>query len=495
MKVSGLPVEKQSLKSKTAEGMAWTTFNTFVVQGINVLFGIILARILMPYDYGLIGMLAIFLAISQQFVDGGFRTALIQKSNCSEDDYSTVFYFNLAIAAVLYVILFLAAPWIAKFYHTLELIKLTRILSLILIINALSIVQQARLYIKLNFKAYALVSLFSVIISASIGFFLAYRGWGVWALVIQSLSYALIKTLLIFCFDRWVPRLFFSLLSFKRLFGFSFRLLGAGLISTLATDVYSMLIGRKFTARDLGFYTTAQKYPDLLAGAIINILQSTTFPVLTSVQSDRERMISIYERLMGMTVFFVMPIMTLFALLAGSFVNIFLTDKWMPIVPLLQWLCFCRIITTVNFFNMNVVNVIGRSDLFLKVEIIKLFVMISGLAITIHFGLQAVVVGYFIVASICFFINAYYPGKLFGYGAIKQIKAMRCVICSTLIMSLGIFGLKAILQTDFMKLLICIPSSVIIYLFLTHLFKIKEAGEVFNIFQLMVLKKKTSISV
>jgi len=484
----------QSLKSKASIGMAWHAFNTFVVQGINVIAGIILARILMPSDYGLIGMLAIFIAISQLFIEGGFRTALIQKNNCSNADYSTVFYFNLVVAIILYFILFLSAPLIAKFYHTAELITLMRVLSLSLVINSLSIVQQARLYIKLNFKAYALVSLLAVVISASAGLFLAYSGFGVWALVIQGLSHSLIKTFFLFYFDRWFPQLMFSALSFKQLFRFSFKLLGAGLISTIMANIYSVLIGKKFTAKDLGFYTKAQEYPDLFASAVVNILQVTSFSVLASVQNERERMVSIYERLMGMTVFFVMPIMTLFALLAGPFVRIFLTDKWMPVVPLLQWLCFSRIITTISIFNINIVNVIGRSDLYLKIEILKSFVIISGLVLAIPLGLKVVVISYFVVVVICFFINAYYPGKLFGYGAIRQVKQMRYIIYATLVMSLCILGLLMILPTDSMKLYICISLSIIIYLFSSFLLKIKEVNEVFNMFRLTVLKIKETFT-
>lgn len=401
----------KSLKSKAAKGMVWNAFNIFVVQGINVLMGIVLARILMPSDYGLIGMLAIFIAISQLFIESGFSTALIQKNDCSNADYSTVFHFNLVVAVALYFVLFFTAPLIAKFYHTIELIKLTRVLSLNLIINSFSIVQQARLYIKLNFKAYALVSLLSVIISSSIALLMACNGFGVWVLVIQGLSYSLVKTLFLFYFDRWVPQLVFSVLSFKQLFGFSFKLLAAGLVSTIITNVYSILIGKNFGAKDLGFYTTAQKYPELLACTVVSILQGTTFPILASVQNDREHMVSIYERLMSMTVFIVMPIMTLLALLAKPFICVFLTDKWIPCVPLLQWLCLCRIITTISFFNMNIVNAVGRSDFYLKIEVLKSPIVFLGLVLTIPLGLKAVVIGYLVIVSICFFINAYYPGN------------------------------------------------------------------------------------
>jgi len=480
----------QALKSKATKGMVWNAFNTLVVQGVNILIGIFLARILMPSDYGLIGMLAIFIAISQLFIESGFSTALIQKNDCSDIDYSTVLYFNFAVAVTFYIVLFFATPLVAQFYHAPVLINLTRVLSLSLIINSLSIAQQARLYIKLDFRACAVISLLSVIISGSIAIFMAYKGFGVWVLVIQTLSYSLVKTFFLLYFGRWVPQLVFSVTSFKQLFGFSFKLLGGGLVSTIMTNIYSILIGRNYTARDLGFYTTAQKYSELLACTIVSILHGGTFPILASVQSEKERMIVIYERLMSMTVFFIMPIMALLALLAKPFIHVFLTDKWIPCVPLLQWLCLCRIITTVSFLNMNVVNVVGRSDLYLKVEVLKSPIIFLGLVLTIPLGLKAVVIGYFVVALICFFVNAYYPGKLFGYGAIKQIKEMRRVICAVLIMSLSIFGMLTILSTDFIKLAICIPIGIAIYLVSSYLFKIKETNEVFNMIRLIILKIK-----
>lgn len=483
----------QSLKTTAAHGMAWNAFNTFIVQGINVLIGIILARILLPSDYGLIGMLAIFIAISQLFIEGGFLTALIQKNNCSDLDYSTVFYFNLVSAVILYLILFSLAPLIAGFYHRQELIELTRVLSLNLIFNSLSIVQQARLYIKLNFKRLALVSLLAVIISAFIGLFLAYYGFGVWALVIQGLAYSLSKTACLFYFDKWSPQFVFSRPSFKQLFGYSFKLMSAKLIATIMANIYALLIGRKFTAEDLGFYTTAQKYPDLLAYMVINILQNSTFSVLASVQRERERMVSIYERLMGMTVFFVMPMMTLFALLASPFIRVVLTDKWMPAVPLLQWLCFCRIITTISIFNINILNVVGRSDLYLKLEILKSFVITGGLFLTIPLGLKAVVIGYAVVVCICFVINAHYPGELFGYGAFRQIKEMRHIIYATLIMSVTALCTLRILSSDLMKLFICIPLGIVVYLAAAYLFRIKEINEVHSLLRSTVLKMKASL--
>lgn len=282
--------------------MAWSAFGTFSTQGISFIIGIILARLLMPADYGLIGMLAIFFAVSQLFVESGFSSALIQKIDRTETDYSTIFYFNLLVSFALYLILFLTAPLIAEFYNTPELTLLTRVLSLNILISALAIVQQARLKILLDFKTPAIITMLSVAISGSLGVVLAYSGYGVWALVVQSLSATAIRTLLLFFFNKWMPRLVFSIASLKQLFGYSSKLLAAGLVATIVNNLYSILIGKIFSPKDLGYYTRAKQFPELLSSTITSILQGVTFPILASLQNDRDRMVSVYGRLMRITV-------------------------------------------------------------------------------------------------------------------------------------------------------------------------------------------------
>jgi teichuronic acid exporter len=476
-------VNTTSLKNRALTGMVWNSIEKLAIQGISFVIGIILARILMPADYGLIGMLAIFFAFSDLFVGSGFSMALIQKPERTEVDYSTIFHFNLMVGVAVYVILFFSAPLIAQFFNTPQLTILTRILSLSIIINSLSIVQQTRLTIQLDFKTQALISLFAVVISGSIGILMAYHGFGVWALVAQMLSTALVRTTSLFCFNKWLPLLTFSVPSFKQLFGFSSKLLGAGLVATIVNNLYPILIGKMFAARDLGFYTRARQYPEVLSGTITTVLQGVTFPILASLQNDRERMVSVYGRLMRMVVFFVVPSLTLFALLAEPFVRLFLTEKWMPVVPLMQWLCFARMITPISALNMNILNAIGRSDLFFFVDISKLPLTIAALVITIPLGLRAVVIGHFATSFICFFINAYYPGKLFGFGAVRQIQEMWRVICATLVMSVAVFTGTIILSSDFLKLLVGVPLGIGIYLLSAYLLKAKEVEEIYTMAQ------------
>lgn len=471
----------QSLKSRTARGVAWNSLGTFAGQAINFVIGVVLARILSPADYGMVGMLAIFIAVFQIFIESGFSNALIQKIDRTEVDYSTIFYFNLAISILSYCILFLTAPLIAAFYKTPQLSTLTRVISLSLIVNSLTIVQQARLSIELDFKTPAIVSLLSGIISGVVGIGLAYKGFGVWALVGQSLSAAFIRSSFLYFLHRWLPKLIFSVESLKNLFGFSSKLLVAGVVATLINNLYSLLIGKMLNVRDLGYYTRSKQFPEALSGAISNILQGVTYPVLTSLQNERERMVSVYGRLMRMTVFFVMPLLALMAVITEPLIRLLLTEKWMPIVPLIQWLCIARIITPISSLNMNILNAVGRSDLYFKVDMVKLPLTIGSLIITVPFGLHAVVIGHFVSSLVSFFINAYYPGKLFNYGAIEQIREMRYVVYSTIVMSLVTYFSMSLIKEDILKLVVGLSVGISIFCLTAVLFKVKDIYEIKDI--------------
>lgn len=471
-----------TLKKKAAKGIAWSAFGTFASQAMSFVIGIILARILMPSDYGLIGMLAIFFAFSNMLVEGGYSNALIQKIDRDETDYSTIFYFNLLVSFVIFWILFFTAPYIARFYGIPELTIITRVLSLNIFIGSLAIVQQARLKIILDFKTPAIITVISVAISGLIGIFMAYSGFGVWALVFQSLCVSVVKTVLLFSFNKWWPSFIFSLKSLKRLFSFSSKLLVAGLVSVTVNNLYAILIGKYFSAKDVGFYTRGRQFPELASNTITNVLQGVTYPILTSLQNERERMVAVYGKLMRTTVFFVMPFLTLFALLAEPFVRILLTEKWMPIVPLIQWLCFARMITPISALNMNILNAIGRSDLFLKVDLSKLPMVLGTIAVTIPYGVNVVVIGNFFTSFVSFFINAYYPGKLFGFGPIKQVKEMRTVALSTIIMAASVYGVTEIINNEYLKIVAGALAGVATYLASAYFLKIEEIEELKGIF-------------
>jgi teichuronic acid exporter len=479
----------QNLRKKTISGMAWNTLEKFSVYGISLVFGIIFARILMPSDYGLIGMLSIFFAFSDLFVNSGFSSALIQKKDRTQVDYSTIFYFNVLVAIVFYITLYFSAPLISKFYKVPELSTLTRVLSLNIIINSLSLVQQTQLTINLKFKTQAIISLCSVIVSGSIGIFTGYHGFGVWALVVQSVTSAITKASLLFYFNRWKPLLIFSSASFKQLFGFSSKVLGAGIISTFFNNIYSLVIGKTFPTNDLGYYTRGKQYPELISTLITSVFQNVTFPVLASLQDNKEQMISTFRRLIRVVVFFVVPSMTLLAIISGPFIRFLLTEKWAPVIPLMQWMCFARVLYPISALNLTLLNSMGRSDLFFKMDSTKVPIALIILFITIPMGLKAIVIGHLITSVIGFFLNAYYPGKFFGFGVIRQFKEMWLVILATLIMSGVVVVIMVILPTDFLKLIICLPLGMIIYLVSSYLLKIEEINEVSKIINSIFSKK------
>jgi O-antigen/teichoic acid export membrane protein len=264
----------------------------------------------------------------------------------------------------------------------------------------------------------------------------------------------------------------------------------AGLVATTVNNLYSILIGKLFTPKEVGFYTRARQFPELLSNAVTSILQGVTYPILTSLQNERERMVSVYGRLMRVTVFFVIPFLTLFSVLAEPFVRFLLTEKWMPLVPLIQWLCFARMITPISALNMNILNAIGRSDLFLKVDLLKVPIVLITIVVTVPMGIYVVVVGNFFTSFFAFFINSYYPGKLFGFGAFRQIKEMLPVIFATLIMSVAVIALTSIIPADIFKLIGGAFAGITSFLGAAYLLKIEELKEVNNL-ALQFIQKKT----
>jgi len=342
----------------------------------------------------------------------------------------------------------------------------------------------------MNFKTISIIGIVSIIISGILGVSMAYQGFGVWALVIQSLSASIIRMFLLFYYNKWKPLFVFSKTSIKQLFRFSSNLLIAGFVATIVNNLYSMLIGKIFNSTELGFYTRSKTLPELLSNTISSVLQSVTYPILTSLQNDKDRMVSVYGRIMRIIVFFVIPLLTLFAIMSEPFVRLILTEKWISIVPLIQWLCFARMITPISSLNMNILNAIGRSDLFLKVDISKLPLAIVALIITVPFGLKAVVIGHFVLSFISFFINSYYPGKLFNFGAMQQIREMRTVIIATIIMSISVLGVLQILPGDLLKLTVGSIFAGAVYLLSAYLLKIEEFNEVKKVTFLVIEKIK-----
>lgn len=468
--------------------MMWSAFDKFAMHGGQLVIGIVLARILMPEDFGLIGMLSIFIAISQSFIDSGMGSGLIQKKTRTNTDFSTVFIFNFAVSFFFYWILFFSAPYIAKFYAIPKLEELVKILSINIVVSSLAIVQRSKLTIEIDFKSIAKVNVTSVILSGIIAIILAKIGWGVWALVMQRIVGSVISVIMFWVLSKWNFSLVFSIQSFKELFGFGSKLLIQSLYAQSIREVYNITIGKFYSASELGYYTRAKSFAEMTSGTVTGILHQVTFPVLASLQDDRARMVSVYSRLIRMTAFFVVPAMTMLSLLAEPLVRILLTDKWIPVIVLLQWMSFARIIYPISGLNMNILNAIGRSDLFLKVDLSKFPVMVLALIITIPLGVKAMVIGHVVTSFINFFINAYMPGKIFGYGGFKQLKEMIPVLIATGIMALIVIITNSLIENLWFKLGVGASVGLTSYLLVCHFLRLAELNE-FKTLILSILKK------
>lgn len=480
-----------SVRRKLVRGVLWNTIEKFFVQGVSFVLGIILARLLSPSDYGLIGMLTVFLAVSGQFIDGGLYNALVQKKECKEIDYSTVFVINMTMAIVIYMILFFTAPLIAGFYNEPLLTDLTRVIGINFILGAFNTVQRAKLNKAVDFKSLAKINVTSTILSGTVGVFMAFTGLGVWALVGQRITSTIVNLFLLPLFSKWKLSIKFSKKSFHKLFGYGSKLMVTGLYSILINNISTLFIGKTYNSAQLGYYTKGLGYPNLIANIVYGVLGSVTFPVLSSLQDDKEHLIRVYKKCLFLIALVVFPVMVLLALLAKPLVLILLTEKWLPCVVFLQITCFAKLFYPLSALNMNILNAVGRSDLFMKLDFSKAPLILGTLAITIPISVEAIVWGNLFTAFVCFFINAYLPGKMFGYGAWKQIKDWKYILLSLIIMSIVLILLLNLIDNMWMQLIVGGITGPLIYLCCCLLFGVIRKENLQSIF--VSIKQKLGI--
>ncbi|MGF7232674.1 lipopolysaccharide biosynthesis protein, partial [Arachidicoccus sp.] len=380
-----------------------------------------------------------------------------------------------------YLILFFSAPLIADFYSMPKLIPLTRVLTLNIIIYSFALVQNTRLIIKLDFRTLAKVNIAGVLISGVFAIIIAYLGYGVWALVWQSLISSFTIVAFLWGFSRWKPSLKFSKQSFKQLFSFGSKLLGASIIATVFDNIYKICIGKYYAASELGYFTQAKQYTDSASVTVTDILNRVTFPILSSIQDDDKRLVSVYRKMLRMTSFIIFPIMTCLAILANPLVRFLLTDKWLPIVPLFQLLCFARIVYPISALNNTILNVKGRSDLFLKLDIVHAVIAFIVLFFTLSVGIHAVVTGQLFCAIIYFFVDAYLPGKLFHFGVFRQFKELSKIMVATIAMSVITYYSLILFSSPIAKLIVGGGTGIISYFAISYFLKIEEIQEFKNL--------------
>lgn len=411
-----------SLAQKTTVGVLWKFAEQLSKRGIGIVITLLLARFLAPEDYGLVAMMAVFLAIADSIMDLGFNQALIRKKDATDSDFSTAFYTNLALGGLSYLLLFMSAPFIAMFYEEPRLIVLVRVVGVVILINSFQIVQSAILSRNLNFKAQLKAAVPATIISGLFAIIMAYSGFGVWALIAQMIVYSLISTILLWSMDIWRPTLVFNKESLMEMFGFGSKLFLSGLLDTIFRNVYVVVIAKIFTATIAGHYFFASKIRDLILNQLVNSIQTVTYPALATLQEDDIRLKAGYRKIILVTTFGLFPVMAIIAALAESFFTVFLNEQWLPAVPYLQLMCIAGIMQPLHSINLNILKVKGRSDLFLYLEIVKKSILMVILLVSIQFGVIGILIGQIMSSVLSYLPNSYYSGQLINYPAREQVR-------------------------------------------------------------------------
>ncbi|MDX9930185.1 MAG: lipopolysaccharide biosynthesis protein [Bacteroidales bacterium] len=410
------------LKEKAITGLLWSFGDNGFGQLIHFVVGIILARILSPQEFGLIGMITLFIALSQSFIDSGFQQALIRKSDACDTDFSTVFFFNLAVGVLFYGLIFIFSGAISSFYDEPQLREIIRVFGLVLVVNALALIQRVRLTRAINFRLLTTISLTCSLVSGAIAIWMAISGYGVWSLVWRTLLNQFMQAIALWYFNSWRPLAVFRMSSFRDMFSFGSRLLVSGLIDTLYKNIYYLIIGKYFSASDLGYYTRADHFQRLPSSNLTAVVQRVSYPVLASVKDDEVRLREGYRRIIRSTMFISFTTMIVLAAIAESLILVLIGDKWMPAAGMLQMLCFAGMLYPLHAMNLNMLNVKGRSDLFLRLEIIKKVLAVPVIIVGVIMGIRAMLAGMIINSFIAYFLNSYYSGRLVGYPVAMQVR-------------------------------------------------------------------------
>lgn len=476
---------EQSLKDKTVKGGFWSGIEQFSTQFIQFVYTIILARLLSPDDYGVVALTLVFFNIAYVIIDSGFATALIRKPDRTEEDLSTCFYFNLGVAFILYLVLFLCAPLIAGFYDKPILVSIIRVSGITLIIKSLYIVQNTQFQYRVDFKSITKVSLTAVIVSGCSGVFLAYKGFGVWSIVWQNIIQVSMTCLMMWALSKWRPSRVFSRSSFNYLFGFGSKLMLSYLIGTVYENLYSLFIGKVYTSAQLGLYNRAETIGKLPSSNISTLIQRVTFPVLSLIQNDADRLRTDFKRVLRFSVFIVFPLMMGLSAVASPLIRVLLTEKWDGSVLFLEIICFSLMMYPIHALNLNLLQILGRSDLFLKLEIIKRVIGLVILLVTVPISIEVMCYGMVLSSLISVFINTYYSGKLLAVGPLDQLKDMFPIFVNATIMYLAVRVSILPFDNELIKLVVGIVVGVVVYTIGSQFFSKQEFKELVS-----MLRKK-----
>lgn len=450
-------------KKQVTSNFLWRFFERCGAQGVSFVVSIILGRLLGPDVYGTVALVTVIINIMQTFVDSGLGNALIQKKDADEMDFSSMFYFNMLVCIALYLLLFLFAPNIADFYHIPQLTEIVRVLGLIIVISGLKNVQQAYVSRNLLFKRFFFATLGGTIVAAAVGILMAYRGYGAWALVIQYLLNSLIDTVILWATVKWKPKKQFSFKRLKQLFGYGWKLLASGLLDKIYNNVYQLIIGKKYSAGDLAFYNKGNSFPSVIVENINSSINSVLFPVMSQRQDSPESVRSLMSRSIKTSSYILMPMMAGLAACSEPLIRLLLTEEWLPAVPFLRMFCFIYAFYPIHIANLNAIKAMGRSDIFLKQEIIKKIVGLVFVAITMWFGVYIMALGLMIGSVIDQIINSWPNKKLLGYSYLSQLRDILPSIVLSGMMGIVVFSIQFLGLPDIVTIFVQVISGAAIY--------------------------------
>lgn len=486
----------KTLKEKTYIGFIWSFTDLMANRGMQFILQIILARLLSPVHFGLIGMVVILVAISETIIDSGFSQALIRDKNTNQTDYSTVFYFNLLLALVLYFLFFISAGLISDFFSEPQLVEIIRVLSLVIVISSFGIIQKVLLVKKVDFKTITKANIIGVLVSSSITIAMALSGYGVWSLVVNMITLEFVQNLFLWIFNKWTPSFTFSINSLRKYFRFSYKLLLSELIDTFYNNLYFLLIGRLYSTARLGFYTNALRLSDLASHSVASTVQRVSYPVLSSIQDDEERLRFGFRKLIKMSAFMNFPLLVGLAAVATPLYSLLFGDKWLPSVVYLQLLCFGGMLYPLHAINLNILQVKGRSDLFLLIEVVKkaVFTVLILIALFFKLGIIGLIGATVLNSYTSLFINTYFSGKEIAYSTKDQMKDLLPIFIISLSMGGGVYAFGNMLPFgDFLVIICQISVGVFIYILLCKLAKVEEFNVLYRMIFINLLKNKLVI--
>ncbi|NMA64917.1 MAG: lipopolysaccharide biosynthesis protein [Clostridiaceae bacterium] len=466
-------IDNSNIKPKVISALFWKLMERGGTQGIQFIVQIILARLLLPEDYGTIALIVVFINIANLFVNSGFTTALIQKKDADETDFNSVFYMSSFIAIMLYIILFFTAPIIAGFYEDPLLVPVLRVLSIMILVGVYTSIQNTIVSKKLQFKKSFISSILSGVLSGSVGIVMAYLNFGVWALVAQQLLSQVMFTVTMLLIVKWKPKFLYSSKRVKKLFSYSWKLLVSNIIDTLDSNLSSLIIGKISNSTMLGFYSRGASFPSLIVENINGSIQSVMLPALSSQQDDINKVKNMVRRSITTSSFLIFPMMVGLAVVAKPLVIVILTEKWLDAVPFLQIFCLVYAFWPIHTANLQAINALGRSDIFLKLEIIKKIIGISILLISIRYGVYAIALSSTFSGIVSLFINTYPNKKLLDYGIKEQMLDILPSMIIALLMGVIVYSISFFNLSVWLTLIMQILSGIVIYMGTAYLLKLE----------------------